>query len=478
VQGQAEAGAVNIIYGTSRGLTSGGDEQFTKALQDIAGVPQPRAHFGAALAAGDIDGDGYADLAIGAPDEDVGALEDQPQSGSVTVLYGSAGGLRTRQSVGNWSQNSIGISGNAQAGDQFGFAVAIGDFDGDGRGDLAVGVPGDTVGGNPDAGAVNVLYGRARGLTADGQQLWTQNTSGIKGMAGSGHRFGLALAAADMSRNGRDDLAIGIPGGVISGHDRAGAVSVLYGRRGGLSSADNLWSQDARGIDGIAEPRDMLGSALAIGDFDTDGAGDLAIGVPADSVGNSPGAGVVNVIYGSIHGLREDPDELWTQDSRGIKSRASIGETFGSALAAADLSRNGADDLVIGVPGQQIGGDADAGAVNVLYGNGGRGLDDRGDQFWHQNSRGIEGRAEPSDGFGDAVAVGDFDGDGSFDLAVGTPRDSVGPFADGGAVNVIHGSLHGLREDPDRLWTQGAGGINGAVGNDQFGAALATGFSD
>ena len=120
--------------------------------------------------------------------------------------------------------------------------------------------------------------------------MWTQDTRAIKGIAGRGHGFGAALAAGDLSRNGRDELAIGIPGGVISGQTGAGAVSVLYGRDGGLSSVDDLWSQDARGIKGRAEADDGFGSALAIGDFDGDRRGDLAIGSPHDSVG-TPGPG-------------------------------------------------------------------------------------------------------------------------------------------------------------------------------------------
>jgi len=234
---------------------------------------------------------------------------------------------------------------------------------------VAIGVPGDSVDGQNDAGAVNVIYGRAGGLHEAGDQLWTQNTDGVNGLAGSGHRFGAALAGGDLSRNGRDELAIGIPGGFIGGDAEAGAVSVLYGRSGGLTSVDDLWSQDARGIKGIAERSDRFGAALAIGDFDGDRAGDLAIGVPDDSVGNAAGAGAVNVLYGADTGLRGVGDQLWTQDAPGILSRASIGETFGSALVASDFSRNGADDLAIGVPRQGVSGGVNAGAVSVLYGS-------------------------------------------------------------------------------------------------------------
>jgi hypothetical protein len=473
VQGQQSAGAVNVIYGGPDGLSARGDEQFTAAPTDIGSVPAPGARFGAALAAGDLDGDEHADLAIGIPGSDPGGLAPQPSAGMAIVLYGSAGGLRTRAGHTTFSQNSIGVADDAEAGDLFGAALTIADFDGDGESDLAVGAPGEGVDGQVNAGAVHVLYGGPAGVRTAGDAFFTQNTPGIKGLSGANHLMGSALAAADVSDNGRADLAIGVPGGFINGHSAAGAVLVLYGRASGLSTVDDLWSQDARGIKGIASDNDRFGAAIAIGDFDGDGVGDLAAGAPNDSVNNAFGAGAVNVIYGSSSGLREDPDELWTQDSPGIKSRASIGETFGSALSAADFSRNGVDDLAIGSPGEQVSGHVNAGAVNVLYGKRRSGLGERADQHWTQDTAGIEGHAEPEDRFGDALGAGDFDGDGAVDLAIGVPADSVAGFADAGAVNAIYGSGRGLREDPDQLWTQGTGGVKGAVGNDRFGSVIA-----
>jgi hypothetical protein len=289
-----------------------------------------------------------------------------------------------------------------------------------------------------------------------------------------GARFGAALAAGDIDGDGNADLAIGVPGADVGARARAGAVVVLYGSASGLHRGERF-TQDSYGVKAHAEAGDEFATALAIGDFDADGIGDLAVGTPDDSVNGAAGAGAVNVLYGSRRGLSSGDDQLWTEDTAGIKGRASIGEQFGAALVAADFSRNGADDLAIGAPGTQVGGHAAAGAVYVLYGNRGHGLGERAGQLYTQNSRGVNGGAERDDRFGAGLGAGDFDHDGAFDLAVGVPFESIAGYADAGAANVLYGSGGGVRANPDQMWTQAGHGVKGAVGADHLGEALAPG---
>lgn len=305
--------------------------------------------FGATLVgAGDVDGDRVPDLAIGAPRAGEAA-------GAVWVLSGRGGGLRrvARGAPGEWAGAAL---------------AAPGDLDGDGCADLAFGAPQAHHG----AGAVRVVSGR------DGKVLWKR--------AGDapGDRFGFALAAlGDVDGDGVCDLAAGAPdargGGVL-----AGRVVVLSGRDGTVRFA---WD----GTQG-----DRLGLAVAgPGDLDGDGRGELLVGVPLAD-GPSFNAGAARVFAGGDGALLFE----W----RGGAS----GDRLGSRVAAVgDVDGDGVPDVGVGVPGDD-GGGLDAGAVRVLSGADGTLL--------------LERRGPRSGAYLELVAgVGDIDGDGRGDLALGLP---------------------------------------------------------
>ncbi|MEG4045723.1 FG-GAP repeat protein, partial [Microcoleus sp. Pol17C2] len=222
-QSQMSSGAPASLGTMS--LSPSNSDFWSQNSSGIEGIAQAGDLFGSNLAAGDFDNDGYQDLAIGVPGEDIDGIIG---AGAVNVIYGEVGGL---SSLTNeiWSQNSLGIEGIAEAGDSFGSSLVTGDFNNDGYDDLAIGVLGEKVDAITGAGAVNVIYGSAAGLTSTGDEIWHQDSPGIDGSAETGDRFGASLATGDFDNNGYDDLAIGVSGENVGASDNAGAVNVLRG---------------------------------------------------------------------------------------------------------------------------------------------------------------------------------------------------------------------------------------------------------
>ncbi len=469
VNGLADAGAVNVIYGGPNGLRVFGDQLWTQTQLANTG-PEAGDRFGRSLATGDFDGDGYDDLAVGSPNEDLGVYSD---TGVVHIIYGSATGL-TASGNQMWHQNKPGIGGSNASNQNFGWSLVAGDFDGDGRDDLAVGVKGENVGGQVDAGAVNVIYGSNAGLTAAGDQYWHRNRTGIEDVAQTEDYFGWTLAAGDFNGDGHDDLAVGVYGDdVFNGSTGdvgniavdGGSVHVLYGFKDqGLAPYFNhVIYQTQSHISGNSATEDWFGYSLAAGDFDNNGRDDLAIGVPRREIGTITDAGAVVVIEGTYSGLLHFDSlrtSVWHQNRFGIAEVAEAHDRFGTSVTTGDFNGDGKSDLAVGTPREHIGSVLDAGAVNVIYGHkslSDAGLNSIGDQLWHQDSPGISDVAQNYDWLGFALASGDFDGDGRSDLAIGVPSEDLGA-ADynHGVINAIYGrdDALGLTSENNQIWHQ------------------------
>jgi hypothetical protein len=419
------AGAVIVVYGGPGGLNTSTAQIFEQGVGGIAGVRQSGAEFGYALASGDFNGDGAADLAIGSPRYDGGTQKD---IGVVNVIYGKArtptsfGGLTT---AGNtWFNEgdpkaAVGKPRAAQD-NRFGAALAAGQFsDGASPDDLAIGAPGEDFKSAFDNGSVLIMHGSTdHGLTTSGEVFLYPGAKGMPGgVAQSGADFGCSLAAADFNGDhligagaGADqDLAIGAPGWNTDGVTGSGAVFTVYntGTTTGVSAVDpggirdgsawhepDFFSEDSPGIPGVATKGAHFGATLAAGNFNgdhrtTDGtelAMDLAIGEPNETVYGQTNAGSIRVIYGAPGiGLTDDGAAAFAQSPSDAASACYLYNTPIGAGCSLTLS----------------------GPANYS-------------PLWMV--------AEKDDGFGAALAAGDFNNDGKDDIAIGVPGEDYGEF--------------------------------------------------
>jgi hypothetical protein len=405
---QTDEGAAFVYHGSPTGLTAG-------SANWTAVGGQASAHLGVAVStAGDVNGDGYADVLIGAPGYDsITGTTTLTDAGRAYVYLGSLTGLVT-DTIG-W------MAGGEQAGSQFGTAVSTaGDANGDGWADILIGAPGYDVTGTAiftDVGRVYAYYGRS---TAGESAPFTDSPNWVANGDQSGAHFGAAVSiAGDLNSDGYADIAIGAPD-YDDVQPNEGAAFVYQGTATGPSSGPT-WS--AHPID---QENAHFGTAVStVGDVNGDGHGDIAIGATGYDHEHTDEGGAF-VYHGSPGGLATSPS--WSSTG------GYDGALFGWSVATAgDVNGDGYADIIIGAPTYDR-GQTEEGAA-FLYTGGPAGPSTgpmwvgEGDQAWAW--------------FGQAVAsAGDVNGDGYADIIIGAPRYD-GEQIDDGKVFVYHGSAAG-----------------------------------
>ena len=223
---------------------------------------------------GDIDGDNIPDLAIGAPGDNDGG----PARGAVWVLFLHPNG--TVKSYQKISSTVGGFTGTLEVGNLFGYSVeAVGDLDGDGTLDLAVGAPGDNDGGF-DRGAIWILHLHPNGTVKTHQKI-SDEAGEFTGELEDDDVFGLSVAAVgDLNGDGTPDLAVGAPLDDDGGSAK-GAIWVLFMDPTGVVMSHQKISATTGGFTGNLDDGVRFGWSMeAVGDLDSDGIVDLAVGGP------------------------------------------------------------------------------------------------------------------------------------------------------------------------------------------------------
>jgi MYXO-CTERM domain-containing protein len=322
------SGAAYLYFGSSTGVDSASEVKVTASDADASDS------FGRPAAL-DIDGDGYSDLLIGAPYND----DDGTNSGSAYIFSGGSGGLGSETKY---------TASDAVAQDCFGMAVAnAGDVDGDGYGDALVAAPyNDDVA--TDAGAVYVYLGSATGLDAASEIKLYASDGSISDSLGKD-----VEGVGDLDGDGHDDIALGAYGDDDQGVN-AGSVYVFFGSSGGIDSASET---KVMASDGASY--NYFGWVMAGQDLDGDGYSELLVGAYGDDTAGAA-AGAVYVYSGGSGGLGSE--------SKIYASDASSNDYFGRGVSGAgDVDGDGFGDLVVGASGEDDMG-SDAGAAYVFLG--------------------------------------------------------------------------------------------------------------
>ncbi|MCI5058777.1 MAG: FG-GAP-like repeat-containing protein, partial [Flavobacteriales bacterium] len=366
---------------------------------------------------GDLDNDGINDLAIGVTGDDDGSSN----AGAVWILFlNSNGSVKSKQKISSTQGNFTGtISGD----DRFGSGIAaLGDLDNDGVEDIAVGARLDDDGGS-DRGAVWILFLNSNGTVKSHSKI-SNNSINLSGLLTDNNEFGHDVAnIGDIDNDGVTDIVVSNVKDDDGGFNTGAVWTLLLNSNGTVKAAQKI-SNTSGGMSGQLNAMDFFGDAVApIGDLNNDGVEDIAVGAGADDDGGSS-HGAVWILFLNSNGTVSSSQKISSTQGN-FSGFLSQNDWFGSSIdEVGDVDGDGVNDLAVGAVFDDEGG-TDNGAIYLLF------MNTNGTVKAHQkiadNSGNFNGTLTLSGAFGtDVAGLGDINGDGKNDIAVGNGWDDDG----------------------------------------------------
>jgi Ca2+-binding RTX toxin-like protein len=449
------SGSSYVVFGKAGGFTSTIELSSLNGTTGfrLRGVAMDDQSGFSAASAGDVNGDGFDDLIVGAVSADPGG---NTSAGSSYVVFGKAGGFASSLALSSLNGTTgFRLDGVAEY-DQSGTVASAGDVNGDGFDDLIVGAGGAGPGGRAGAGSSYVVFGKAGGFASTLALSALNGTNGFRldGVTAWDLSGYSVASAGDVNGDGFDDLIVGARQADPGGNNAAGSSYVVFGKAGGFTSTIALSSLNGTTgfrLDGAAANDSSGWSVASAGDVNGDGFDDLIVGAISADPGGRAGAGSSYVVFGKAGGFASTLALSSLNGTTGFRldGVAGMDGSGYSVASAGDFNGDGFDDLIVGAAGADPGGNASAGSSYVVFGKAGGFASTLAlSSLNGTNGFRLDGVALGDQSGSSVASAGDVNGDGFDDLIVGANQADPDDNDAAGSSYVVFGRATAQNENP------------------------------